>query len=205
MRLVAFALVCAVPVLMLISLQLRGDGQHLAQHAAENADLVVDRMEVRLGLVLGSTESMLHAIGALTMTGADSHQACSVALTRAVAAAGPHVQNVGLVDPSGGALCSARGADRQMSIGHRPDFQAVVRDRRPFLTGVFFGPLVGRQVLALAVPVLSAQGQLVGVAVASLDAIGLTQGVSASLGEGMSFTLLDRDGRLVSAAPRRRA
>jgi PAS domain S-box-containing protein len=200
-RLVAFALVCAVPVLMLISLQMRGDARQLSQRAADNAQVVVDRMEVRLGLVLGAAESVLHAIGALTMTGAQAHEACALALARAMAAAGPHVQNFGLVDATGAAVCGARGADRHMSIGHRADFQAVVRTRRPYLTGVIFGPLVGRHVLALAVPVLSADGRLLAVAIASIDALTLTQDLAPVLEHGMSFSLLDREGRLVSAAP----
>jgi PAS domain S-box-containing protein len=199
-RLVAFALLCAVPLLVLTALRIVQDRRHVEQHAADSAEAVADRLAMEVGLVLGAAESVAHAIGGLELTSGTRSTSCSVALERATAASGPLLLNFTLSSPAGHVLCSAQVASAPVYVGDRSYFQQAVALRRPVLSGLTLGRVVGRQVLLLAVPILAADGQVTSVATAVINPDPLTRGLSR-LGAATVVALLDRHGVLASRFP----
>lgn len=200
-RLVAYAFLCAVPLLLLTFLQIRRDSLHLHHHAAESAQVAAERLELRMDQVLGGAESVAHAIGALGLTRGEASARCSLALARALLAAGPYVRNFSLSSPSGDLLCSARMPREPLNISDRLHFRQAVELRRPTLSGVTLARVVGRHALLLAVPIVGGDGEVAAVATAVIDGAQLTQDLGLPSDVATVATLFDAEGRLVSRWP----
>ena len=201
-RLVAFALLCAVPVLVLTGLQLHRDGQRASEDAADQARLLAERLQLRLEQVIGSAESVTHAIGVLDVAGDRSGTgACAVALARALSAAGPLASNFSYAAPDGAVLCSAVPHISPVNIGDRAHFQEAVTQRKPVLSPLTLGKLLSHQLLLLAVPILDARGEVKAVASAALNGPAMAQGLLPDEEEHTAVAVLDRDGVLVSRWP----
>jgi PAS domain S-box-containing protein len=197
-RLIAFALLCAVPVLMLTVLQMRSDAEHLQAHAVDNARTTADRLDVRLTQLLRGAEGVAHAIGAMDLASGSSTRACSQALARAVRAAGSYVLNYTVADRNGDVVCSGRLDNRNVNIADRPHFQQALRNRRPVLSGHAVARASGKDALLLAVPVLDDAGEVVEVASIAIAGEPLTQGLVDGNSVPTTLALLDRSGILVS-------
>jgi PAS domain S-box-containing protein len=200
-RLVAFAVLCAVPVLLLAALQMHRDNQHLHRHLVDDARLVAERLPVRTGLVLGAAESVAHAMGALDLTSAPAAPACSIALSRALAAAGPSVLNFTVTDPSGTVLCSANPVGGKVNVSDRPHFQRALAERRPVLSGLTLARVMGRQALLLAVPIVDADGAVTAVVSAVIDPQPLAESFRPDAAAPTVVAVFDPFGHLVSRVP----
>jgi len=200
-RLIAFALLCAAPVLVLTGLQLYRDNQQVQDHAADQARVMVERLQTHLGMVLGNSESVGHAIGALTLGGSLEGPACSVALARARAAAGSLALNYTLSGPDGRLWCSAAPLRGTTSVADRPHFRAAVQTRQPAFSDLTMGKMLAQQMVLLSVPILGADGEVRGVATQALDGPGLTRGLFSPQEHDATVAVFDRRGVLVSRWP----
>jgi PAS domain S-box-containing protein len=200
-RLIAFALLCAVPVLVLTALQLYHDDQRLQAQAADQARVLAERLETRLGVVLAASESVGHAIGALTLGGSLEGPACSVALARARAAAGPLALNYTLSGPDGRLWCSAAALGTTTSVADRPHFRAAVQTRQPAFSNMTMGKMLVQPMVLLSVPIIGADGDVRGVATQALDGPGFTRGLFSRQEGDATVAVFDRQGVLVSRWP----
>ena len=200
-RLVLFALLCAVPMLLLLTaLQFQTDVQQLHRHAAEEAKVLTDRMAVRMALVLGAAESVAEAMTALDLS-RGAPPGCSEAMARAVRAAGPFTQNLSLSNAAGDVLCSARPVGGRINAADRVHLRQALESREPVLSGLVFGRITGKPVLVLSVPILSAEGRVLGGTTAVLNAEALTGGLLNPVDDRTNLSLFDREGVLVSHSP----
>ncbi len=198
-RLVAYALLCAVPLLLLTWLQMRTDSRHLQRHAAESAQVLADRFATRASQVLASAEGLALVLGALDLAPGGAGSRCSLALGRALAAAGADLQNLTLASPAGDLLCSARPMSREVvNIADRPHFQQALQQRRPVLSGLTFGRVLGRHALLLAVPLLGEDGRVAAVATAVVDPEALGRLSTPHQELPAVVAMFDRNGVLVS-------
>jgi PAS domain S-box-containing protein len=197
-RLVAFALLCAVPVLTLTVLQMRSDSEHLVAHAVDNARTTAERLDVRLVQLLRGAEGVAYAIGAMDLASGSSAKACSQALARALRSAGPYVLNYTVATRQGDVVCSGRLTSEGVNISDRPHFRQALASRRPVLSGHAVARLSKRDALLLAVPVLDDDGEVAEIASIALAADALTQDLVQGSSLPTTLALLDRDGVLVS-------
>jgi len=197
-RLVIFALLCAVPVLGLSLLQLREQSEHVHAHAMAESRTVLDRAQARLALLLGGAESLGHALGAAGQLPGPGDPACARAL-RAARDAMPSVLNYAISDANGQLLCSAT----PFSAGAAPAGNELLRQalqlRRPVLSGYRPGTVSQQPALVMAVPVLDARDEAIGVAFAVIA----VEQLAAQLGgsDALAVAMFDTAGTLISHSP----
>jgi hypothetical protein len=143
-RLIAFALLCALPVLLLTVLQFLRETERIRetaiQQVRDDADMLVRRLEQDL---VGA-ETVAHALGGVDLARPGAPEACSRALRQAMATAGPRVTNFLVVSPTADVVCSARPIPPASSGFDRPHVQQALRTGRPVLSGFVVGRVTGQ-------------------------------------------------------------
>ncbi|MDB5860437.1 MAG: sensor hybrid histidine kinase [Ramlibacter sp.] len=200
-RLVLFALLCALPVFLLTGLQFRRDSQRFRGDAIAAVQGTAERLERRLAHDLVSAETVGRAIGAVDLKQPGAVEACSVALRRAVQAAGPRITNYILVSPGGDVVCSGQPIRGAINLGDRPYVQQALRTKRPVLSGFTVGRVTGRDNLQLVVPVLDADDRVTALALAGLSAATLASELPVDGKLLLTLELFDQAGVLVSRSP----
>lgn len=198
-RLAGFALFCAIPVLMLIALQLRSDTARMHDATVRITANLAEAAKRRLEQDLLSAELIARAIGALRLP--DARQGCEPMLSDTVAAAGPRVTNVIVTSPSGDVLCSGRPLTRPANVADRPHMRAALASRQPVVSGFVIGRVSGQGNLQLVMPILDASGQLVSFVVVGLTAANLLSGIEPDGALHPALLLFDRAGTLVQRLP----
>ena len=103
-------------------------------------------------------------------------------------------KNIGAVNAQGILHCSALPYDRDLNASDRPWFQRAVATREFAIGDYQVGLITGSPVIVLAYPIISADGQLLGVAFAALDIQWLNQvklGIARGLPSGSTISQLD--------------
>jgi PAS domain S-box-containing protein len=197
-RLVFFALLCAVPVLGLSLLQLRDQSEHFHGHAVSEARAVLDRAQARLALLLGSAESLGHALGTSGRLPEPGDPACARAL-RAARDAMPSVVNYAISDAEGRLLCSATPLPAAAALAGSDLLRQVRQRKRPMLSGYGQGMFSRMPALAMGVPVLDARDEVAGVAFAVIA----VEQLAAQLGgsDALAVAMFDSTGTLISHSP----
>ncbi|MFC5495903.1 PAS domain S-box protein [Caenimonas terrae] len=195
-RLVCFALLCTLPVFLLMGLDFQRESQRSRAAGLAQVDQLSDTLERRLEQDFVSAETVAQAMGALEL---DQH-GCDAALRRALAVAGPRISNLAIVSPAGQMLCSAVYPARANNLADRPYFQQALQTRQPVLSGFTIGRMSGKAGLQLAVPVLGADGRVTAVAVVGLTAATVVAGLPRQPELPLPLELFDRSGVLVSSS-----
>jgi PAS domain S-box-containing protein len=200
-RLVVFALLCAIPVFLLTGLQFLRETQRIRgaalQEVEDNADMLVRRLQQDLV----SAETVAQALGGLDLSQPGASEACSQALERAIAVAGPRVTNFLVTSPAAEVRCSGRPMVRATNGLDRPHVQQALQTRRPALSGFVVGRVTGKDSLQLVVPILDADGRVKAMAVAGLAAASLIAKLPQVPDLPVTMALFDRAGILVSRSP----
>ena len=110
--------------------------------------------------------------------------------------------NLGVIDPDGTVRCHGMQDSRPFFVGDRSYFQDALT-KRSFAVGEYaVGRMTDRPVVTFALPALSREGQLTGVAFASVDLESLsTMAASVQLPKGARLLIADRRGQVLVARP----
>ncbi|WP_231402315.1 sensor histidine kinase [Caenimonas aquaedulcis] len=196
-RLAIFALLCAVPVLTLSALQLRGDSARIRTAAVDATNNLAEVAARRLEQDLVNAEVVSQAVGSVVHP--DTLGSCSLTLARVVAAAGPRVTNFIAVSPAGDVLCSGRPLTWRVNVGDRPHVISALASQRPVVSDFAVGRVSGQDNLQLVVPIqLGAGGSTDALVVAGLTAATLLDGIPLDDSLHLTLMMLDRRGTLVS-------
>jgi signal transduction histidine kinase len=106
-------------------------------------------------------------------------------------------KNLGAVNAQGALHCSALPYDRSLDVSGRTWFQRAVATREFAVGDYQIGLISGGPVIVFAYPIISADGQLFGVAFAALDVQWLNQikfGLTTALPSGSTISQLDDRG-----------
>lgn len=109
----------------------------------------------------------------------------------------PALANLVRYDSDGVPLCTAVGAGRPYRL--EPPFLRWLRQRHePNVSGALDGPLSGRKVMVISVPLHNADGSFAGVMSGSIDVAWLTAQLRRSAGE-TAVAIIEDDGTVASA------
>ncbi len=195
-----FAMLSALPALVVVAVQFALESQRTSQRAIQNAANIANRLESDLHKMLVSVESVVHAVGALGTEAEVSPAQCSTALERAMQSYGS-VINFSITSAAGQVLCSAMPVPPGLNFADRPYFRQVLETGRTVLSGYTLGRVTGKSAVQLAVPIAGADERIKAVAVAAIETPGLLPRLVDLDAEAVTIALLDRDGVLISRVP----
>ena len=110
--------------------------------------------------------------------------------------------NLGVIDPDGTVRCHGMQDGRAFFVGDRRYFQDALVKRSFGIGEYAFGRMTNGHVLTFALPALSREGQVTGVAFASVDLESLsTMTASVQLPKGARLLIADRRGQVLVARP----
>ena len=117
----------------------------------------------------------------------------------------PEYLNVNLVDREGWVICGATppaGGARSINVSDREWFQAVMAGK-PYATGIpRKGPIVGRWISTVAVPVRGPEGGIAGLATVAIDLVKKEPGgATKTLPDDSILGVLDSEGTIVTRYP----
>ena len=204
-RLGVFALLFALPVLLLAFLQMQRDNQRIHRAAIAAVNEAAQAKVRRLTQDLKSAEAVARSLGAVDLTRPGAAAACSLALKRAVEAAGPRITNYIIAAPNGQVLCSGLPIPPGANVADRPYVQQALRTKLPALSGFLVGRVSGIEGLQLAVPIVDASDRVTAVAFAGLAAASMVGGMRADDELPLTFAVFDLAGVLVARDPGVRA
>ncbi|MEJ5988708.1 PAS domain S-box protein [Ramlibacter sp. PS3R-8] len=196
-RLIAFALLCALPVFLLTVLQFVRETERSRDDAVHQMQDDADRLVRRLQQDLVSAETVAQAVGALDLAQPGAAEACSRALERAVAVAGTRVTNYIVISPAGDVQCSGKPLPRAINVADRPHVRQALQTGRPALSDFAVGRVSGVDNLQLVVPILGADKRVTAMAVAGLTAASLVPRLPHASHLPVTLALFDRAGVLV--------
>ncbi len=195
-----FAMLSALPALVVVAVQFALESQRTSQRAIQNAANMANRLESDLHNMLVSVESVVHAVGALGTEAEVSPAQCSTALRRAMQSYGD-VINLSITSATGQVLCSAMPVPPGLNFMDRPYFRQVLETNRTVLSGYTLGRVTGKSAVQLAVPIAGPDGGVKAVAVAAIETPGLLPRLVDLYTDTVTIALLDRDGILISRVP----
>jgi diguanylate cyclase (GGDEF)-like protein/PAS domain S-box-containing protein len=166
----------------------------IVERTLESADLVLASMVEKVR-VAGATDRNLHQLA-----GQDFH-----AFLQQEKSELPQIETLGIIDANGKRIATSRHpASPDIDLSSREYYQAL-RDHpgdRLYVSEPVQGRSSGAWVVILARPVLTKQGEFLGVAFAATPMSYFEKlFASTSLGEGYAATLLRRDGTLLARYP----
>jgi PAS domain S-box-containing protein len=204
-RLALFAMLFALPVLLLAVLQVQRDSHRIHDAAKAAVNRAADGLARRLADDLVGAETVARAIGAVDSRPV-AGSTCSLALKRAVQGAGPRIADYIATAPTGQVLCSGQPFVQPVNLADRLDVQQALRTRRPALSGLISGRNGASDSLQLVVPHLDASDSRVSLlAIAAFTPATLVTGLQAEGDLSMTLALFDREGVLVSRTPQNQA
>jgi len=114
----------------------------------------------------------------------------------------PQYTTLGAARPNGEVFCSSVPPPAPVNLADQPDFQRVLHTRDFITTGYLVGSITGKPVLAFAYPSVAESGSLQAVVFIGLDLAWIERvAADTRLPRGSTFTLLDRNGRIVVRFP----
>ncbi|WP_341902797.1 ATP-binding protein [Polaromonas sp. YR568] len=199
-RLMLFAMLSALPALVVVAVQFAQESRRTSHRAASNAAVVADQLASDLGKLLLSVESVVHAVGTLGSEANVSAQQCSTALAR-VLQSYSNVINLSMVGATGGVLCSAVPPPPGVNFSDRPYFQEVMKTGNSVLSGYTLGRVTKKITVQLAVPIKGADGSVKAMAIAAIEGPELIPRLLGPEAQALTIALLDRDGVLLGRVP----
>lgn len=199
-RLMLFAMLSALPALVVVAVQFAQENHRTSQRAASNATAVADQLASDLGKLLLSVESVVHAVGTLGTEANVSSRQCSTALAR-VLQSYSNVINLSMVGASGEVLCSAVPPPPGLNFSDRPYFQEAMRTGSTVLSGYTLGRVTKKITVQLAVPIKGPDGRVTALAIAAIEGPDLIPRLISPEAQALKIALLDRDGVLLGRVP----
>lgn len=201
-RLILFALLCAVPLLVLTLLHVRSESLQAQQLANRSVSTTADRLQQRLVGLLDTAQSVARVISGLDPTQRLGSEVCSAAMQGALSVMQPHMINFTVIGLDGRVMCSAVPVPPGTNVADRPHVQQALKTGRPALSGYTIGRVTRQQALQVVVPVLPAgESTPVALVVVALAAPQLTAGLVVDGDLPLTALVFDRDDVLLSRQP----
>ena len=113
----------------------------------------------------------------------------------------PKYANIGVIDTSGKVICSAviQPAGKPASVAHTEWFQRAMSENRLVLGKPFIGPITGKWVAVMALPLHDKYGVIKGVLALPIDLVNFTPVVrNAALPAGTVIGIMDSAGMVIA-------
>ena len=201
LRLVAFALICSLPVITLIVVQRNADTERIRGDAAARATRLAEQLR---GNALGkvrAVQGIAHVTTALDFARPGSTSTCSESLAQAANAATADVLNFSVLSPEGQLRCSAIAATSNLNFADRPYFRKAVSTGTVQVSDYTFGRVTKAPAVQLAVPRWDEHGRVVAVGVAAIRPWALLADMLPQPAAEVTLAVFDRNGRLLARYP----
>ena len=200
-RLLLLVLLAAVPVFAVeayYELQLREQRRaEIGQQVQQMADLVAGQLD----RMIEGAQTMLVTLGQFPSIRERDADACSDTLIR-LAARFPTLDTMGVAGPDGEVFCNSIPRSPPVNIADRPYFRRALETKSLAVSDLVTGQLRGREVLALAQPILDDRGAVETVLILTLDPEIISDLLSrVPLPPDATIGVLDRQGHRVARVP----
>ena len=200
-RLLLLVLLAAVPVFAVeayYELQLREQRRaEIGQQVQQMADLVAGQLD----RMIEGAQTMLVTLGQFPSIRERDADACSDTLIR-LTARFPTLDTMGVAGPDGEVFCSSIPRSPPVNIADRPYFRRALETKSLAVSDLVTGQLRGREVLALAQPILDDRGAVETVLILTLDPKIISDLLSrVPLPPDATIGVLDRQGHRVARVP----
>lgn len=197
------AFVAALPLVALAIYAAEERRRGALEEARQSALLLARAHAAKQADILNQTRHLLAGVAAASFPlGKDLvARNCSLVLKRIVELH-PFQLNASLASANGDILCSVRPLGGAVNVADREFFRRAITHRTYTVSEMLTGRITGAQLILAAYPVMSAQGEVQSMLIASLDAVMLARPLrDASPKKGAVLILVDFSGRIVARFP----
>ena len=196
-QVLALVLLTLCPLLAFYAFELHSDYRRAIDMAVGHARVLATGLARQQMRIVEDTEALLHVLAAAPDIAVVDGGACTARLA-AARSNSPSYALLGVAQADGRFICSDRGVYTGVDVSDRRYFQRALEERR-FVVGEFIiGRLTGAPAVAVALPILTADGAVQHMVLAGIDARWIAEAVAGSgLPSGASLTIVDPDGHVL--------
>ncbi|MES2405762.1 MAG: EAL domain-containing protein [Pseudomonadota bacterium] len=153
----------SVPLVATVGLVIYSDMQQTIAHTKSSLRALVSTMASNTGRKIDNTRQILGRLAARPLIRQVDPKNCDTIL-KDLLILNPYYANIGYTDMQGRGVCSAllRPGSKPLNVGKSPWFQRFLKQRRFSISQPFLGPLSGKKVSVLSMPIWNDHREMVG-------------------------------------------